>query len=141
MGLHECFTPTVHPWPVFGPANHENWIYDMGLCSQQGLVTGQATLTCSFPLNVAFFYHPTLISLVLIALKLSAHLRELNRMFYRALGRLTINKKSLPSVLFLSRALCTTMRWRGVKTCNSILLRLSVSEQNTYYLSQTYSSV
>lgn len=31
-------------------------------------------------------------SLVLIALKQSAHLGELNRMFYRALGRLTINK-------------------------------------------------
>lgn len=49
----------------------------------------------------AFFSPPSIflvrqarspIASVLIALKQSAHLGELNRMFYRALGRLTINK-------------------------------------------------
>lgn len=55
-----------------------------------GTMAGQAFLSTP---SIFLVSHPrSPIASVLIALKLSAHLGELNRMFYRALGRLTINK-------------------------------------------------
>lgn len=77
------------------PPRHKSWMYSIWLCSQTNRLALWLARPLPLPLLLYSFFFcslPALVASVLIALKLSAHLRELNGMFYRALGRLTINK-------------------------------------------------